>query len=263
MPRRPKPATPAQRKLGLARVVDRLRESRERTASAPRRPRHRPAFYALLGSGILVFVVAVWPIVKAHLEAVAILQLVSGKPVPALLADFVANPTTTQDITLHVETGAVRARLYTPVRKPNGPALVVLHGVHHLGIDEPRLMAFASAMASCGIQVLTPQLDDIKDYHVGSSSVKTIGESAQWFAKRTGGPVGVMGLSFSGGLALIAAADPLYHPDIKFVLCRRQPGLHGPRRQLLPHRRRRAPQRHHGRAARARVWPTGPGVRVR
>ncbi len=218
MLRRPKPATPAprvptQRQPGLARIVERLRQSRP-----PKKPlRHRVTFYSLLGAGILVFILAVWPFVKAHLQAVAILQLVSGKPVPTLLADFVATPTRTQDITLHVESGAVRARLYTPVNKLHAPALVVLHGVHHLGIDEPRLMAFASAMASCGIQVLTPELPDIKDYHVGSNSVKTIGESAQWFAQRTGGPVGVMGLSFSGGLALIAAADPLYHPDIKFV----------------------------------------------
>jgi pimeloyl-ACP methyl ester carboxylesterase len=29
--------------------------------------------------------------------------------------------------------------------------------------------------------------------------------------------VGVLGLSFSGGLALVAAADPLYRPDFKFV----------------------------------------------
>ena len=72
-------------------------------------------------------------------------------------------------------------------------------------------------MASCGIQVLTPELPEIKDYHVSSATVQRIGEAAQWFGGRTGGPVGVMGLSFSGGLALIAAADPLYHPDIKFV----------------------------------------------
>jgi len=120
-----------------------------------------------------------------------------------------------------VESGDVRARLYLPLEKdprhPTAPALVVLHGVHHLGIDEPRLKAFAAAMASCGIRVLTPELPDIMDYHVGSGSIRTIGESAQWFAKRTGGPVGVMGLSFSGGLALIAAADPLYHPSFKFV----------------------------------------------
>ncbi len=72
-------------------------------------------------------------------------------------------------------------------------------------------------MASCGIRVLTPELPGIKDYHVSEDSVRTIGESAKWFAGQTGGPVGVMGLSFSGGLALVAAADPQYHADFKFV----------------------------------------------
>ena len=128
---------------------------------------------------------------------------------------------TTQDFSFSVEaatgTQQVRARLYLPVGKPKAPGLVIFHGVHHLGIDEPRLMGFAAAMASCGLRVLTPELPDIKDYHVDQNSVRTIGESAKWFAAQTGGPVGVMGLSFSGGLALVAAADPLYHPDFKFV----------------------------------------------
>jgi dienelactone hydrolase len=104
-----------------------------------------------------------------------------------------------------------------PASDAKAPSLIVLHGVHHLGIDEPRLESFASAMASCGIRVLTPELPDIKDYHVDSTSVKTIGEVTQWYAKQTDGPVGVMGLSFSGGLALVAAADPLYKPEFKFV----------------------------------------------
>jgi pimeloyl-ACP methyl ester carboxylesterase len=95
--------------------------------------------------------------------------------------------------------------------------MVIFHGVHHLGIDEPRLMGFARAMASCGIRVLTPELPGIKDYHVSRDSVRTIGESAKWYAGQTGGPVGVMGLSFSGGLALVAAADPAYHAAFKFV----------------------------------------------
>ncbi len=112
----------------------------------------------------------------------------------------------------------VRARLYLPAGRPHAPAMVIFHGVHHLGIDEPRLMGFAAAMASCGIQVLTPELPDIKDYRVSEDSVRTIGESVKWFAARTGQPVGVMGLSFAGGLALVAAADPLYHSDFKFVL---------------------------------------------
>ena len=73
-------------------------------------------------------------------------------------------------------------------------------------------------MASCGLQVLTPELPGIKDYHIDHDSVKTIGESARWFAQRANAPVGVMGLSFSGGLALVAATDPDYRSDFKFVL---------------------------------------------
>lgn len=179
--------------------------------------RHRAVFYSLLLSGLLVLAISSWPFVRTHLQAIAILQQVSGQPVPALVGDFVATAVTVEDITLEVESGKVRGRLYLPRNKPNAPALIVLHGVHHLGIDEPRLRSFAASMASCGIRVLTPELPDIKDYHVNSTSMKTIGESAHWFAQRTGGSVGVMGLSFSGGLALVAAADPLYHPDFKFV----------------------------------------------
>ena len=86
---------------------------------------------------------------------------------------------------------------------------------------------------SCGLRVLTPQLPGIKDYHVDRSSVQVIGESAKWFAQKTGGPVGVMGLSFSGGLALVAAADPV-SPGLQVRPGRRLAGCDGPRRQLLP-----------------------------
>jgi pimeloyl-ACP methyl ester carboxylesterase len=78
-------------------------------------------------------------------------------------------------------------------------------------------VSFAAAMASCGLRVLTPELPGIKDYHVDRSSVQVIGESTRWFAGQTGGPVGVLGLSFSGGLALVSAANPVYRPDFKFV----------------------------------------------
>jgi pimeloyl-ACP methyl ester carboxylesterase len=173
--------------------------------------------HLLARPGIFVLALSAWPFAKDHLEAVSVLQQVSGKPVPSLIAHIVSHPIHTQDLNLNVESGQVRARLYLPDNLPNAPALVVFHGVHYLGIDEPRLMSFAAAMASCGMRVLTPELPDIKDYHVDSTSTKTIGESVHWFAQRTGGPVGVMGLSFAGGLALVAAADPLYHPDFKFV----------------------------------------------
>ena len=132
---------------------------------------------------------------------------------------MVSDPVTTTDMTLPLPSGAIEARLYTPVNHPDAPAFVIVHGVHHLGMNEPRLVAFASAMASCGLRVLTPELPDIKDYHVGASSIASIGDTAVWMDQHNGGrPVGVMGLSFSGSLALLAAAEPQYRPDMKFVV---------------------------------------------
>jgi pimeloyl-ACP methyl ester carboxylesterase len=177
----------------------------------------KKSFAALVVGSVVVLCAVAWPFTKAHLQAVAVLRLVGGQPVPWIISKMVAEPVRTEDVQFTTGIGVVRGRLYLPERNANAPGLVVLHGVHHLGMDEPRLVSFAAAMASCGVRVLTPQLPGIADYHVDRSSVRVIGESARWFAAQAGGPVGVLGLSFSGGLALVAAGDPVYRPDFKFV----------------------------------------------
>jgi dienelactone hydrolase len=174
---------------------------------------------ACVGLSIAPLVIA-WPAIKAHMQAVCVLDSVSGHKAP-WFAGTVITQVATEDLSFAIETPAgpraVRARMYEPQGLPNAPAMVILHGVHHLGIDEPRLMSFARAMAACGIRVLTPELPGIKDYHVDEDSVATIGQSVKWMAKRNGAPVGVMGLSFAGGLALVAAEEPLYAPSFRFV----------------------------------------------
>ena len=161
-----------------------------------------------------------WPTIRAYLQAIAVLSQVAGQPAP-WVSRALTGAVTIEDLNLRLDGpgGArpVRARLYLPVGRPNAPAMVIFHGVHYLGIDEPRLVGFARAMASCGIRVLTPELPGIKDYHVSEDSVETIGESVNWFAAKTGGPVGVMGLSFSGGLALVAVEQPQYRKAFRFV----------------------------------------------
>jgi dienelactone hydrolase len=201
---------------GIADVVGRLRKTRR--ATERRRLDRSGRVLALLLLLVLVGVCA-WPFVRAHLQAVEVLDLVANQPVPAPLRWVVAEPIQASEVSFATAQGTVRARMYAPQRHPNAPALMVLHGVHHLGMNEPRLVAFASAIAACGVRVLTPELPDIKDYHVGENSIATIGESAEWLARQNGGrPVGVMGLSFSGGLALMAAADPQFQPGIRFVV---------------------------------------------
>jgi pimeloyl-ACP methyl ester carboxylesterase len=96
--------------------------------------------------------------------------------------------------------------------------MVVVHGVHHLGVDEPRLMAFSRALCASGIRVFTPELPDIADYQITHASVDIIGTAAQHFSGQLGSPVGVLGLSFAGGESLLAAADPRYASAFAFVI---------------------------------------------
>jgi acetyl esterase/lipase len=181
----------------------------------------RKLLFAILAAGIALLCLAAWPFASAHLQAVAVLRTVAGQPVPWVARELTV-PVTTEDFSFPIVTAngqeQVRARVYIPQNRPHAPVMVIFHGVHHLGIDEPRLVGFAAAMAGCGIRVLTPELPGIKDYHVSQDSVAAIGESVRWFAAQTGRPVGVMGLSFSGGLALVAASEPQYHPAFKFIV---------------------------------------------
>lgn len=196
--------------IGLPVITD-----REVPASNRTRPLLRILLIALVV--VIACAVALWPYVMAHLQAVAVMKQVAGQPIPRFLRNEASEAVSQRDLVIPTQDGPIRARLYLPATHPNAPGLVVFHGVHHLGMDEPRLEAFAQAMAASGLNVLTPELPDIKDYRVSEASIRVIGESAKWFAQQRGAPVGVMGLSFSGGLSLVAAANPSYAPSMKFV----------------------------------------------
>ena len=125
----------------------------------------------------------------------------------------------TQDLIVTTTTGAVRARLYVPRGVAHPPGMLLVHGIHHLGIEEPRLQNFARAAASDGFAVLTPEIAALADYHVDAASISTIGDSAAWLDQRTGaGPVTVVGVSFAGGLSLLAACDPHYAAHVRALV---------------------------------------------
>jgi pimeloyl-ACP methyl ester carboxylesterase len=129
------------------------------------------------------------------------------------------HPVETQEITLSLANGSVRARLYMPRGVAHPPGMVLVHGIHHLGIDEPRLMSFARAAAGNGFAVLTPEVVALADYRVDGASIDTIGESPAWLEQRLNtGPVTLVGVSFAGGLSLLAARDPQYGQHIRSML---------------------------------------------
>lgn len=116
----------------------------------------------------------------------------------------------------------VKARMFSP---PGGtpkdlPAVVLVHGVQYLGIEEPRLQRFARSVVSAGIVVLTPQVDELADYAVSARSIETVGASIRALRARTGGAskVGLMGTSFGGGVSLLTAADARFADEVAFVV---------------------------------------------
>jgi acetyl esterase/lipase len=206
-------ATARNRRFGTGRLAAQIAERR-------RDVRERPFVHlAVFALGLILLGALAWPFTYAHMQSVALLDLIADKAVPAPLRGVVGDHVAIVETMLPLPSGPVRARLYTPVEKPDAPAIVVFHGVHYMGMDEPRMIAFASSLAACGIRVLTPELPGIKDYHVDANSIATIGDSAKWMAQTfQQKKVGILGLSFSGGLALMAAADPRWHDSIKFVV---------------------------------------------
>ena len=98
--------------------------------------------------------------------------------------------------------------MYTPVGLAHPPHLMIVHGVHHLGIHDPRIIAFARALSEGGVQVFTPEMPDLTDYRITPATTALIGVAARQFSHACGTPVGVLGISFSGSLSLIAATDP-------------------------------------------------------
>lgn len=118
-----------------------------------------------------------------------------------------------EDLSFDVRGATVPARIYRArsasarSAASSSPGIVLCHGIHRLGIDEPRLIRFARALAASGITVLTPRIEALTDYRIDAASVPTIGAASVTLAARMGRRrVGVMGFSFAGGLALIAAS---------------------------------------------------------
>lgn len=119
---------------------------------------------------------------------------------------------------LQVAGRAVRARSYGPRDDDAAPGVVLFHGIHHLGIDEPRFRRMARALAGAGFRVLTPELVELHDYRIEPASTDTIAHSIVAHARATRGKVGAWGISFGGGLLLIAATRPEVREALAYVV---------------------------------------------
>jgi pimeloyl-ACP methyl ester carboxylesterase len=194
-------------------------EVRPEVGSVQERPPRRlrlGILVALLVSPLLLLGVAR---LRYEVRSYALLTHFVDPQATSPLLRFETNAVSTEEVAIATNNGPVPGLLYQPtgIAKPHG--IVVLPGIHHLGIHDPRFINFSRALAASGFAVLTPVLASLSDYRVDAASIPTIGASPAWLERRLGtGSVTVIALSFSGGLALLAACDPQYAPHMRALV---------------------------------------------
>ena len=124
-------------------------------------------------------------------------------------------------ISVPTRTGSVPARFYRPASGFSRTVLLV-PGVHRDGIDEARLAGLAEDLASTGYGVLTIAAPDLQHFRITPLVTDVIEDAVAWAAADRGfapdGKVGILGVSFSGGLSVVAAGRPSIRDKVAFVM---------------------------------------------
>ena len=149
-----------------------------------------------------------------YVRALALLIDISGREVSwrAWLPVRVL-PVTHEDLAVPTRHGPVTGRLYRP-RGGHGSSrtVLVVPGLHAEGVEEPRLHRLNARLAASGTTVLSLPLPDLRRFMVTPKSTDVIEDAARWLADErsitASGRIGLIGISFGGGLALVAAGRP-------------------------------------------------------
>lgn len=160
----------------------------------------------------------------AHRHGAAFVVIAAGIQGPAAR---VARWDTTSASTMGVvpipwRGGTLRSRAYEPYRE-SGRGILLVPGVHAAGIDEPRLVGFAREIAGMGHPVLTVELPDLANYEITTRTTDMIEDAAAWMMRRAeyrgrDGRIGILGISFGGGLSVVAAGRPAIRNGVAFVM---------------------------------------------
>ena len=144
-----------------------------------------------------------------------------GGRLEALANDRAHGVTVEQQTTISTRHGDVPARFYRPEGGFDRTVLLV-PGIHAMGIDEPRLTGLAKDLAGSGVGVMTLALPDLMRYEITPRSTDVIEDAVLSLARRQelapDGRVGMVGISFAGGMSIVAAGRPAIRDRVALVL---------------------------------------------
>ncbi|MGH2755474.1 MAG: alpha/beta hydrolase family protein [Actinomycetota bacterium] len=167
----------------------------------------RPGKKALATSAVVVMAAGAWavPFTRARLKAVAVLADAAGVPFPRPFAPDV-------EITEEELAQDVTGDLYAP--SDDAPVILFVPGAAEEGRDDPRVIRAATALAKAGRRVFVPELNLYKRT-LDRDDIERIATAIELLARDD--PIGILGFSYGGSLALIAASDPRVSDGVSFV----------------------------------------------
>ena len=169
---------------------------------------------ALLVLGALVFMARPYAHGLAFVIRVAEMHGTARK-----IADLDTVRVEERNITIPTARGTMRARVYEPPF-PRRAALLT-SGLHPSGIDEPRLVRLARQLSASGLTIVTPDIPELSRFEITPAITDAIERAAGWLALESGlareQAVGLMGISFSGGLSIVAAGRPSLAGHVAYV----------------------------------------------
>jgi hypothetical protein len=179
----------------------------------------RVAAFLVAVAAVLATVYAAAPYARAFSLIVRAADL--GGKVEAFANDQARPVTIRPTHMVPTRRGDVLARFYEPQGDVSRTVLL-LPGIHSMGIEEPRLRALATDLAGSGVRVMTMALPDLQQYRVSPESSDVIEDAIAWMAGQPAlapdGKVGVVGISFAGGLSIVAAGRPSVRDQVAFVV---------------------------------------------
>lgn len=175
----------------------------------------RAAKLLLLLVATAVFALVLYAPIERRVSAALLLSRLRNPAPTESTQDSPVRSTPAQELAL-ADGSLVKGRFYGPSEGEARITIILGHGVHPLGIEEPRLVRFAQHLASSNCRVYTPELEDLRTLKISDRSIEVFRRAVDNL-KRPDQRLGLVGISFAGGLALRAAEAPETAAALNYV----------------------------------------------